>query len=264
MNFAPINQLSVPFINGLVPAYASATTLTISAGSCWEVDPTTGVYTYQVTVPTTLTINAAVNGVNGLDTGSLAAHTFYGIYVIGDAQGFNKPAAILSASLTTPTMPQGITIGTTYNIYRLVGYALTDGSSNFLKFWISGNGSGRMHWWDTAISVLSGGNATSYTAVPLYTASSALNAVPLIDSTPILFQTSFTPGAASRTANIIPGNSTATTTSALITGQVTSVVISPQVQVLSQLVTGVPTVNYKVSNSGDALTLLVGGFVYNA
>ncbi len=78
------------------------------------------------------TINAATTGANALDTGSLAASTWYYIYAISDGTGSNR-AYLLSLSSTTPTMPTGYTFK-----YR-IGSIFTNGSSNFTRIIQKGN-----------------------------------------------------------------------------------------------------------------------------
>lgn len=51
----------------------------------------------------TCTINLAVNGANGLDTGAVAANTWYYLYAIG--QGTTTNVCLASTSATAPTMP---------------------------------------------------------------------------------------------------------------------------------------------------------------
>lgn len=76
------------------------------------------------------TINAAVVGANGIDTGALAANTWYYMWMIGNG---NSIAGLLSLSSTAPTMP----IGYSYR-YR-VGAVRTNGSSQLLRFIQRGN-----------------------------------------------------------------------------------------------------------------------------
>lgn len=200
---------------------------------------------------TPLVLDAGVNGVNGLDTGSLAASTMYGVWVIGDSQYKNAVGAILTlASNSQPLMPLG------YDSMRLIGYWPTDASSHFLKAYMSGIGTSRLFVYDAPqATAVTAGNATSYTAV-------ALTAfVPPVENTPVSMAFAFTPGAASRVLNLTPGN--ATGNAVTITGQVTSVVVSGNAQVLSKVTSAVPEVDYKVSNSGDAVALNVAGFSFN-
>lgn len=199
---------------------------------------------------TSNTIDATANGANGLDTGALGANKLYYVYVIGDARTANLSKCILSLAAPSvgPLMPSG------YNVYRHIGYMFTGAGSTFLKCYNAGNGNAREFKYDAPVAGLAAGNAVAFTAVAL------TNKVPLVEDTPVMFSYSFLPGAASRTANISPGNGVGN--GVTITGQVTAVAISGNVEILSKVTASVPEVDYKVANAGDALTLLVAGFKY--
>lgn len=83
-----------------------------------------------------VTINTAASGVNGLDTGILAANTWYYTHLIAKADG--TKAGLLSASATAPTLPAGYTFSARSGAIR------TDGSANKypLSFSQYGNRSG--------------------------------------------------------------------------------------------------------------------------
>lgn len=70
-----------------------------------------------------VTINALVNGANGLDTGALANNTWYYKFLIGKPDG--TIAGLLSMSATAPAMPTG------YTMVKRVGAVRTDGSAHF-------------------------------------------------------------------------------------------------------------------------------------
>lgn len=60
----------------------------------------------RTTGPISVTINAAVNGVNGLDTGTVTNDTNYFVWLIGNR---TTVAGLLSTSDTAPTLPAGYT-----------------------------------------------------------------------------------------------------------------------------------------------------------
>lgn len=68
-----------------------------------------------------LTLNSAGTGANGLDTGSLAASTWYSVWVIHNG---TTAATLMSLSATAPTMPSG------YTHKARVGWIRTDGTAN--------------------------------------------------------------------------------------------------------------------------------------
>ena len=240
----PITNLGMLYINGMVPSYASATTLTVSFGQCRDVNNV-----QDIVVDDAVTIDAAVNGLNGLDTGALANNTFYYIYAISDQTGFNPSGYILSANLLTPTLPEN------YSTYRRIGVAKTDGSANFLIFYVSGNNNARSHYWDTSISVLAAGTATSLTAVSLAAA------VPPIDLTPVMLQVAFIPNTASDKVSFAPFGSTATVLPN-ISGVVASQTQTGQLKVMSKLDSGVPKILYINSAATGSSSVTVSGFDY--
>lgn len=76
------------------------------------------------------TVDALVSGANGLDTGSVAANTWY--YIWGIDNG-STTAGLISLSSTSPTLPAGYT----YKIY--LGAMRTDGSIHFYRTLQTGN-----------------------------------------------------------------------------------------------------------------------------
>src|SRR4030042_715572 len=62
-----------------------------------------------------VTLNQAVNGLNGLDSGTIAASTWYYIYAVGDSSGNRIGGALISTSYIAPILPYG------YDVYRLIG-----------------------------------------------------------------------------------------------------------------------------------------------
>lgn len=68
-----------------------------------------------------LSLNTAGTGANGLDTGTLAASTWYAVWVISNG---TTTATLLSLSSTAPTMPSG------YTHKARVGWIRTDSTAN--------------------------------------------------------------------------------------------------------------------------------------
>lgn len=115
--------------------------------------------------------NTGTSGAGGLDTGAIAASTWYNEYVIYNP-ATDTVAALLSLSTTTPTLPTG------YTYWARVGAIRTDGSSNLL--W-------KIQYGNTAQYVI-GTNPTvlpqmitgvsGSTTVPTWTAVAVANFVP--------------------------------------------------------------------------------------
>ena len=68
-----------------------------------------------------LTVDTSTVGANGLDTGTLAASTWYAVWVISNG---STTAGLVSLSSTAPTMPSG------YTFKARVGWIRTDGTAN--------------------------------------------------------------------------------------------------------------------------------------
>lgn len=260
-----IYNLPVLFIFGLQIAPASTTVLSVAPGGARDstnnmsmmvglanafgnVLPATLVANYQPG----LFINSAVNGANGLDTGSIASSTQYAVYLIGDSRNYNATAAVLSlTSNTAPTLPSG------YDSYRLIGFMATDGSSHFVYSTSKPqNMVGALTYFNNpGVAVLTGGTATSFTAMDL-TTSSALPTTTLQNILVTLFAT-FTPLAAGDLAQFRPTGSSATTNLPTITGLAAGVAQTQYIQVIAGVGSSKPEIDYKLSSGSDALTCSV-------
>ncbi len=155
-----VGFLPKSFVEGLSISPNSATPASkvdILSGKCCN---DTG--SDDILISATKTVDMAVSGLNGLDTGAEAADTWYAIHLVGDASGINPVGGLFSLSPTAPTLPGG------YDIFRRIGWVRNDATSDFLKFTQSGKGSTRTIWYDVKradVKVLSGGTATTFTVV---------------------------------------------------------------------------------------------------
>jgi hypothetical protein len=256
----PIVNLPFLYINGAIVSTVSAHTsqLSLSAGimrdSSNTYDMNIGNFNGQTNssaaANVATTINCAVNGFNGLDTGTLGVSKVYYIYVISDPVSGNTTGAVasLAAPSVGPLMPFG------YSAYRHVGFAVTSSGSVFLAAYMTGVNSNRNFFYDAPISVGTTATEAAYTAIDL------TKFVPLVNNLPVYLNVSFS-GTANDVLHLQPGG--ATGDAITITAQVTSQAITQQVLVLAQNTTIStvlsPTINYK--NSGtDTIAILVGGF----
>lgn len=74
--------------------------------------------------------NVTSAGINGLDTGAVAANTWYYVWVVFNptaALSATNPGCVFSTSSSSPTMPSG------YTFKKCLGANRTDGSSNFYR-----------------------------------------------------------------------------------------------------------------------------------
>lgn len=246
-NYRSYAQAPTPYVYGLGlanNATTPTTALDVAVGSILD-----STKTFQMNLDDALVINAANVGVNGLDTGALAASTVYYVYLIAGTSSGNVPAGLISA-LDTPYLPFG------YDIYAKIGYVVTGAGSTFLTdYWTDDLSSWRTFMFDApqATTVVAGA-ATAYTAIDLS------NFVPAIENTLVFFSSELTPSAASQTLKLQP--ETGTGDMVTITGQVAAVIVSSQDLCIATLLVGVPTINYKVSNAAAAAYIAVGGYQF--
>jgi hypothetical protein len=139
-------------LDGLGMSYNTVSTVDIAEGTCKDI---TG--TADINVTGTLTADITAAGANGLDTGSEASSTWYALYVIDSPN--DVPAALLSTSFTSPTLPG------TYTVFRRVGAVYNDSGSNLLEFSQHGNGRDREIRYEGTHFFLNAGNATTFTVV---------------------------------------------------------------------------------------------------
>jgi hypothetical protein len=241
----------VLYVNGLGITWASNTTLTIAIGAARDVTNTNDIIN-----PTALTLNAATNGANALDTGTFAASTMYYIWIVGSSTLQANTCCLLSLSSTAPTLPVG------YDMQRRIGAAFSNSSTHFaLAWWQSAesqgagtNSTSRWCIYDAPIATgITAGAATTYTAVNLE------KTVPLTASI-VRVEVALTAGTAFDSVFLQPygGTGAATVFSSPVTATALLGVVDCPVGVNA---TPLPDLKYKVSSAGDAVALNVQGYL---
>jgi len=241
----------VPFfyINGLGLSNDATTPnsiLDVAVGTCLD-----STLTYQMYLNSAATVSSAFTGIGGLDTGTVAASTVYAVYLINDPVDANAPGCMISTSLTGPLMPFG------YSAWALIGYVVTDASSHFLKgYWTNHDSSRRTFMYDApqATSVTAG-HATSATAVSL------ASLVPGGSKRLVHINTSYVPATAGNTCKLQPVSGTGFPV--IVTGQVATIAVTSSSFLFDDLATGVPEINYILTNGSDAVAINVQGFDFN-
>lgn len=244
LNYEVVVNLGLSYVNNLQMAWGSNTTLTVAVGQCRD---STNVF--DMVLGSSVTINTAVVGANGIDTGTIGASKTYFVHLISDSRQVKSTAAMVSLSSTAPTLPSG------YDTFRVIGIWLTDGSSHFIKGYVAGNGSLRQHYHDANISVLASGTATALTAIDLSAA------VPAVDNTPVYIQADYTPATAGDSVSFATTGSTATLLPH-VTGSVAAKANSGQIKVLSKLASSLPKIQYINSAASGSTNTWVCGFEY--
>lgn len=263
----PIYALSHEYIQGLNISIASTTVLAIAPGQArdssnnidmpvsWvnlqgNVNPPILANNYQQP----LFINSAVNGVNGLDAGTLAASTQYAVYLIADSRGYNNVAGLLTLSSNAfPLMPNG------YDSMRLLGFIATDASVHFVYATNKPqNMSGALGYFvSPAASVLAGGNSTTFTGVDCNTPVPAGTLPNVI----LELLVTFTPAAANDVVQLRPTGSTATTGLVTIVGAQAGVAQTQYQQVIAGVNGSSHTsFDYLVTSASDAVSISVVGW----
>lgn len=237
---SPIVNAGIKYVNGLDIAKTAAKTLSLAAGAARDSSNTN-----DITLDEAVTINGATVGANGVDVAAIVLNSFYAVYVIGDSTGYEDTAGLLSLDDEQPSLPGG------YDMYRRVGWILTDGSANILQFWQYGEGQERTYYYDVGISELSGGSSATFAAVDLATS------VPP-QATEVLFDITYTPNGATDVAEFLPFGSAASSGFIRFGCGVAAAQVG-SITVPCRLDSGVPKIQYKVT-AGDTLTLLTTGF----
>ena len=256
----PVYSLPFLYKNGLIisnDATTPNTVLDVAAGQCRDSNDIMDIVIGSAplnggTTPAPVLINAAVNGVNGLDTGTLAASTMYAVYAIADSRYLKLPACIITlATNVAPLMPFG------YDSYRLIGFWATNSSSHFITGYMFGSGSASSFVYDAPqATAVTAGAATTYTAVSL----AAL--VPPLNNTPVQIQSNLNANAAGDTLKLQGVNSTGDAVTIIAPVAGTTAHTETISAVLAQLSSGIPEINYKVSSGSDAVALNVAGYSF--
>jgi hypothetical protein len=238
---SPVLTPFEPFFSGFTLAYASTTTITVAAGKCSD---STAINV--IDLATGVTLNAAVNGLNGLDTGSLANSTHYFVFAIGDSTQNNPSGVLLSTSATTPYLPGG------YDMIRRIGAVLTDGSAHIRDFTQRGFGLDRAMWYADAIATnITAGASTSFAAV---TASASAPSV----AKELFLKSVLTADAGATRTAAFKATSSSSTAGQAFTSSPASTVTTASV-VCPCDASG--AISYLVSNAAAAIAISVSGYL---
>ena len=225
------------YVYGLTFSASSGTTLLVGVGQATD---SNNIINLPLTTATTL--NTAVNGANGLDTGTLAVSSSYYVFVIGSSTNAAPTATLLSLSSTAPLLPKG------YDSFRRIGSIITNSGGGLNNIYMFGNNSHRIYFYDFADSF-------SFTTTTGYVAKSFTSFVPATAQI-IKFNYLYTPATA--------GNSVLVRT----TGSSSVGNISITGNVAAQVTAGIADFNtntsqsldFKFTSGSDAFTMLVIGF----
>ncbi|GKS62455.1 hypothetical protein YTPLAS21_19130 [Candidatus Nitrosocosmicus sp.] len=194
-----------------------------------------------------LTINCAVVGANGIDTGALGNSLLYHVYIIGDSTLNQDVAGLVSlASNSSPSLPFG------YDMYRRIGTVRTDGTADLLVFDQRGYGQEKIMWYQASIATdITAGSSATFAAVDLS------GSVPSTADV-LIAKCSFTPTGADDPLELRCGDSAVDEGQAIETGSAAGVVKKCNLwcPIGATIASGV---DYKVT--GSAVAINVQGYV---
>ncbi len=250
------------YINGLNISIYSTTVLAIAPGACRDQTNSMDIEVGNVNlqgnyIPTplfqnfqpALLINSAVNGANGLDTGTIAASSQYAIWLVADSRGYLNPAGLLSlTSNVTPLVPNG------YDSMRLIGFIATDASSHFVYATQKPqNMINALTYYIAPASVLAGGTSATFAAIDMSTPVPTTTLVNVIVSLLV----TFTPAAVGDTVQFRPTGSTATTNIPTIVGIAAGIAQTQYLTMVAGVGSSKPEIDYKVTSTADAVSVSV-------
>lgn len=251
----PIVNAGLLYVNGLVlsnDSVAPNTLLNVSAGAARN---STNIN--DITLPAAVQLNINAKGLNGLDTGTLANNTLYTVYaiasspnLIGNGQTTSAVPAgvIMSLSNTTPTLPRD------YDMFRRIGQVRID-TAAIRKFLQTGTANTRVVSYDEALPTALTSDAPGTSVV--YTAVLTTQLVPAIN-TEVKLLVASTPSNAVNSVNL-SYSGVGAVGQAVVTGDVSAVVVTSVVSCPQKVTAGVGAVFYKVVAS--SLVLSVAGYV---
>lgn len=241
----PVEALPFLYISGLNLSVASTTVMALAPGQARDSNDN-----IDIPVDEPLFLNSAVVGYNGLDQGTLAASTNYVVYLIADSSNKKPVGGIISlASNAYPLLPFG------YDSYRMIGFVSTNGATEFDAATVLNTSSSMAFYLQPATSVLSGGNATTFTNIDM---------TPPIPDDPFtiaILDVVFTPAAVGDNVQFRPDGSAATAGLVTIVGRVAGIPQIDRVQVIVGITGTDAIVEYKVSSASDSVNVSVAGYI---
>ncbi len=197
-------------------------------------------------------LNPTSVGVNGLDVGSPVVSTVYAVYVIADSNNVNPTAGLLSLNTTTPALPAG------YNIYRRVGWTTTNPLNNAWELMYQvGLGNLRGYYYLLGYAFASGFSNTSWVLA-------SMNIVPAIDNGLVYLGVQINAAVTGDTVYTVPAVpeifSIPANASTIYGPATVGVYGFTKGQCGYNLVAGLPSLYYSISNGAATGTLAVGGF----
>jgi hypothetical protein len=241
----PIINLGLSYVNGLNISYLNNKKFSLSSGMTRD---STNINDILVLLENII-VDGSIIGINGVDIFPLIANKFYAVYIIGNSNSNpDNPmtAALLSLNPIQPLLPFD------FDMYRRIGWVLTDSSANILKFYQYGTNEQRTYYYDVAINVLTEGSSTIFTSIDLS------SCVPPI-ATEVLLKLIYSPDTNNNISQFLPYGSTAINGIIVFGYGPASDTQVDMLTVPTQLNGTSPQIQYKVM-ANDTLTVAVAGY----
>lgn len=242
----PIENAGLLYINGMALVNNGATAVRVLNGQCRD---STNVN--DIMLPSITVCDATVNGINGLDQGSLANNTLYAVFAVGDSTN-NNPSGIVLAVATGYSISAGPIMPFGYDMFRLIGHVLTGASADILAFYQTGNGSTRTMTYATLISLVSGGSSTSFSTITLNPATPSG-----VSLGRIFLQVELTPGTAGDKVMFRPDTLGSSSGSVYFSAPVVGVASSGMMALPES---SFASIQYKVSSAGDSVNIFLSAY----
>lgn len=169
-------------MHGFLVTRTGNSTVSVGIGECSDQNNV-----LDMEIKSTVVVDLSTNGVNGLDSGTVAADTWYYLYAITNSKNNYEAQAIFSKNRIEPQLPHP------YDSYRLIDYWRTDNSSNIIEAANTGEGNYRSKWYKDKIIIASYSTDTNWVVSGLTN-----SGVPPIPSGAVVyFQTKYTPNSTS-------------------------------------------------------------------
>ena len=256
MTSTPIVNQPNLYINNLNIVNFNSTSIAIKAGAARD-----STNTNDIILPFDTTVSIVTNGANGLDVGTILTNTFYVVLVIGDSSNYHPVAGLLS--LLTYSQPLIPTLPFGYDMYRRVGIILTQTVSSVIQpvtFLQMGMGSERTYYYNSAISVLSAGNATVFTPADLSAAVAIAYAGDGTNNAEAAFNLTYTSASAANQVDFgIASGSTAPIISRS-NGAASTTVTPIWLPVRKSFGSQHPFISYRTTSASDSVSLSCAGF----
>ncbi len=282
----PMVNAGLLYINGLQLSWVSNTEISVAPGQARDARNINDIFSPEIprppfdgfdqsnvlhyaldssalSVPQAISVLSTFVGAGGLDEGVIGNNLLYAVYVIGSSAGgdpssrndYVPTSAILSLNDDQPILPVG------YDMFRRIGYVLTDGGGLIIQFAQVGDGSDRWMMYNSAIvtdiALAENAGTAAVDEAPINMRSSTFLSIPA-DAMMVKMLVKFTAKVAADSVFLQPFGAVDESYNAIYTGAVVDIALY---SVLDCPCDSLGRMNYWVSNADDGITLSVQGYM---